>query len=282
MISALSLDADGNSYVAGTCYGQGQIAFPGATASCADASTQGFVAKYGPDGTAQWGRFFPSIDTVVVTADGTIAATATIDRTQMFGSVAIAATSTFTPVALRLSPTGDLLWAKPYGDPGLEYLHGPAIVNARGDLLSATTIGRAPSTQLPQISALDESGAMIWRAREQAGAARIGGLAGLADGTTVSAGTIAGYVADFGGGTIAGTMFVAAYADDGSFRDARAYGMASGNGGDEIAAIATSTSGAIAFVANVIDAVDFGTGPVAVHAGASNQDIVIGMIAPPH
>ena len=285
LISSLQITSTDHIVVAGNCGGGGanNLMFPDHSGNC-DANP-GFIAAYAPDGTFEWSRITDTgIGSVLVMPDDSINVTTGINKPTTIGDQTFVAQSRNTPIIMRLDPTGALFWATTYGAPGILYAEARAVAAADGNVISVSiaSIDGADSNLeaevRPHLVDVDASGTVEWNAEPSGRNAVPLAVAGLDSGNVIIGGEILDYVTDLGGGLINGNGFLAAYASDGTFLDARAYGEANGLPGAAYSSLATAPNGAIAFSGMISGPIDFGTGTVPTYG---NGDIVIGLIDPP-
>ena len=239
----------------------------------------GWIVHLAPDGTPLWDATTPTqIDRIAALSDGSIGIATSIDQTMTYAGHSLVAQSGRTPVVAHASATGTIDRAATYGEPNVVYW-GPSVV-ATGDGFATATSAWPNDDEMvsrPHVTGVDSHGSIAWSAEAASGPAEPYAIAAAPSGALLVGGRMF-YAADFGNGTIHGATYIASYAPDGSFLDARAYGAATNDGNDAIRGVAISSSGDVAFVGVLADQLDFGTGLVTTHG---DFDVVVGLISPP-
>lgn len=238
-----------------------------------------WIVHLAPDGTPLWDATTPTqIDRIAALADGSIAIATSIDQTMTYAGHSLIAQSGRTPVVAHVSATGTIDRAATYGDPNVMYVY-PSLVATRGGFATATSAwpNGDETVSRPHVTGVDSNGRVAWNAEAARAPAEPYAIAAAPSGALLVGGRMS-YAADFGNGTIHGATYIASYAPDGSFLDARAYGAATNDGNDAIRGVAIAPSGDVAFVGVLVDQLDFGTGPVTTHG---DFDVVVGLISPP-
>jgi subtilisin-like proprotein convertase family protein len=115
----LALDAQDNSYVAGQF--SPTVTFGSTTLSCSQATQNGFIAKYAPDGSSVWARDlggsgYVSPGRVAVDAAGNVYEVGQFEYTATFGTLTLSNAGTGPDAFLaKLDPSGNFLWVRQFG-----------------------------------------------------------------------------------------------------------------------------------------------------------------------
>jgi hypothetical protein len=260
---------------------QSTVDFGSGTLSSAG-GVDGFIVKYGPQGTLLWAKRFGGVSddsahSVTIDSAGNIIVVGYFSGTVDFGGTIL--TSVPNPVLgqyvadafiAKYSPSGSLIWAKGFGgssaDSGIavtvdgsDNVFMAVTLQSANAVFGTSTFSTAGGDDIVLLK-LSAQGAVTWAKRLGGANAddaraitvdRSGDLLVTGNFTTST---------DLGGGTINAsgtTIFVAKYSGtDGSYKWAKAVGAGSGNG------IATDpNTGNVIFTGTLANPTDFGGGP---------------------
>ncbi len=164
-----TMDANGNVVVVGYLFGEGTFDFgDGKTlASTAAVGSNGFIAKYGPDGVCQWAKLVAGADDDLLYAvasgpDGEIVA---IGETGS-SAVTVAMTVANQPadsgtsnniLVVKLNADGTLAWHRIYGGSGWDEGHAVAIGTNGDILLGGRVVTNAQTVRFDTVSILEQA-----------------------------------------------------------------------------------------------------------------------------
>lgn len=259
------------------------IQLPDHSVHCEINACPDWIVHFAADGTPQWDEFMPvglGIGNIVALDDGSFEVAGSVAQATTLGDSQIVAVSAITPVIVHLGNDGGIEHAATYGV-AQQYYDDIALAKHDDGVVALSNTWMNDGTNnstVPHLAGVDASGDIAWNAEGSMGPASGFSLAQAPNGALLVAGIISNYVADFGKGPINGATFIASYAPNGDFLDARSYGASGSATGDGITSLAVSPSGAVAFIGSISDTLDFGTGPQTSHG---QTDVVIGLIDPP-
>jgi hypothetical protein len=259
---------------------RGTLSFPTGSFTALPDTESTYVAAYDTDGTLLWGRTAMTTSTrsddgvvpggVAIASDGDVMLSASFVGTITFGGVELASGDLGKALVARYSPAGDLRWRELTAV--TDFSAGPIATRSDGTrvvLVEAHVPGSA-------VVASDHDGDPVWRVDPSPYSWSATALT-LADATVIAGNTISRV--ELGDVSIPQSMlFVAAFDQDGAYRESRAFGGPTQLGPQRITDIATQ-NGAVAFSATTSSDIDFGTGPVGY--GGHSFDGAIVYLAPP-
>ncbi len=119
---SVAVDSNDNAYVAG--YFAGTVDFGGGTVTSSGPADI-FLAKYSPDGTCLWVKFFGGTSddigfSVAVDRNGNAYVTGYFQGTADFGGGSVTSSGSYDVVIAKYSSTGTFLWAKTFGSTGAD------------------------------------------------------------------------------------------------------------------------------------------------------------------
>jgi subtilisin-like proprotein convertase family protein len=250
----MTLDAQANSYVAGTFWGS--LTFGSTTLTATGTNTDGFVAKYDPNGSPVWATrlgdgVWVNSWRVVTDAGGNVYVAGAFESTANFGTVTLTTNGVPDAFLAKLDPSGHVAWVRQFGGANGDRGYGVAVdasgnVYTGGYFQGTASFGSGVTLtssdyQDAFVAKLDPSGNTLWARRlggENQGNNGNDDVAGL---TTDPAGNVylAGWFAGTGhfGSTLLtskGTRdaFVARLDPSGNFQWAQRMG---GEGGNQFA-----------------------------------------------
>lgn len=246
-----------------------------------------FVAAFESDGTPRWFNKYANENSelrLALTDNGDLIAVTTISTPIALGGITISPVAMYSQALARISPDGDVIWARVRGDVGVPTLAGAVEVLADGRLLvaSMTQLSTGMAGGVNGLSVLDSQGNGLWSSTSPSSEVQISGFAELPSGAIVASGQIAVATTaldEAGVGVVppSATTFLRALDGEGLPLDGHVFGdrFASQTATTGIRSVAPLASGGVAFTGQIGYGADFGTGPLPYHA---KSDIVIGVI----
>ena len=166
-----AIDAQGNSYIAGTYAGTAQF---GTTSITTTGAFEAFVAKIKPDGTFAWvvsagGTGSDRVDGIVADNLGNIYITGFFEGSATFGSTTLTSKGDYDIFVAKLTSAGNFVWAKSAGGADSDMGQGIASLGAAGVIVAGTlqsstaTFGsKSTSSKGSFVARLDAAGAFSW------------------------------------------------------------------------------------------------------------------------
>lgn len=147
--NAVAVDSSGNVYVAGS-FGSsetGGMLNLTTTNLVSAGHTDGFVAKFNPQGQCVWARQFAGLDSndaydVVVRSDGSILVAGEFLDGNRIGNTTQTSQGGYDIFLAAFSAAGDLLWARAFGGPGDDYAIALAPAAGNGAVFTGSFIGQ--------------------------------------------------------------------------------------------------------------------------------------------
>jgi hypothetical protein len=177
----LALDAQDNSYVAGTF--NGTATFGSTTLSGNPHYSNGFIAKYASDGSSVWARDLGgsgdvNLNRIAIDAGGNVYVAGQFGYTATFGTLTLSNAGGSQAFLAKVDPSGNFIWARPFGLPQGEAATAVAVdgsgnVYAGGWFSGTLSLGNGVSLTSvgyrdAYVVKLDSSGNALW-ARDMGG-----------------------------------------------------------------------------------------------------------------
>lgn len=272
----LAVGGDGRIYIGGDF--SGVLQFPQASL-LSTPDNKYYIAAFEPDGTLRWGRQYSLVGGLEVTSDGNLVMVSTLRQSTTFAGTFLDLSKVPGHLLARLTANGDLTSVATFGSVGVQYEGTWFAVDAEDRIATTTTITNS-SGNTASNSLLDASGQELWTAAPVSGRISSGPIATNGH-AVLTAGQLVDWTVDLGSGDQVGSMYIAVRDLDGTLLDSTVYGDPS-SAGDEFSDLAMSADGGVAFVAQIQEPIDFGSGPVPgpLHDPTTSTAAVIGLYAP--
>lgn len=275
-IQAAVVDTAGNVIIAGDF--RGSTDFGGGSVSSRGES-DGFIAKYNADGVYQWavpigGSTIDFARAVGVDANGDVFVGGTFSGTVNFGGGLVTAAGATTThdmfIARYRGATGAYVWAKRFGNDGLDHLDGLAIDRDGAVIIGGSFSGGVAFDTTTLFSDMGSPSGMLVKLDPTAGAVQF--AKGVAHGTPVLATDRAGNIlvagnkpqdGSAGGPPLPGSFFVAKYSPAGAHVWSHGFAI-------PMRQIAADSLGDVVITEAFTDPLDLGDGVVLTSAGGQD------------
>jgi hypothetical protein len=277
---AVTMDGNGNVLVTGVF--RGTVDFGGEPVSAAANAANCFVAKYSPTGAHLWSKRLSSAlgldEGMAIAADaaGNVLVAGMLYQTSNFGGANLTSAGSADVFVVKLSPAGAHLWSMRVGGTAEEVVYGLAVDGNGNPVVTGHSTGTADfgGGNLAGAGGKDifvakyaaGSGAHLWSRRVGGSSDDVGrGVAVDSAGDVLVTGNFASASVNFGSGAMANSagadIFLARYGSDGTARWSKRFGSSLAL--DEKAfGVETDGAGNILLTGSVVDAIDFGGGPL--------------------
>lgn len=283
--SGISVDANGNVYVAGNF--KGAINFGGGTLSAAGTLfSDVFLAKLTADGNHVWSKSFGDVNVqnvrgVSVDTAGNVVIAGFFQNDVNFGGGTLTSTGLYDMFVAKFDMGGTHQWSRRFGDAAGDQnaravaIDGSGNVYLAGDVASSIDVGAGamPAAGKPSafVAKLDPIGNAIW-AKLSAGDAMSRGVANAisvgANGDVAIGGSFRG-VFDFGGKPVTNSGVDDAFVTVFSGAGAHAYTKTFGDSESQtVTGVALASNGDVFAAGNFSGSIDLDTGEVKTSAGA--------------